>query len=49
MHAVVSDVVWVRPADGTLTVIDLPGPSNDEVAELIWSRLRHPQVFVVGC
>jgi hypothetical protein len=48
MHAVVSDVVWVRAADGTLRVIDLPGPSNDDVAELIWSRVLHPQVVVGG-
>ncbi len=35
MHAVVPDAVWLRAADGTLTVIDLPAPSDDDVATLV--------------
>ena len=34
VHAVVPDAVWVRGADGTLVAIDLPAPSDDDVAEL---------------
>lgn len=34
MHVVFPDAVWVRGAGGTLEVIDLPAPSDDDVAEL---------------
>jgi nitrite reductase/ring-hydroxylating ferredoxin subunit/multimeric flavodoxin WrbA len=36
---VVPDAVWLRGTDGTLTVIDLPAPSDDDVAKLAhtWS------------
>ena len=34
MHVVFPDAVWVRSAGGPLTVIDLPAPSDDDVAEL---------------
>jgi len=40
MHAVVPDAVWVRGADGTLTVIDLPAPSDDNVAQLARKMCR---------
>ncbi len=35
MHAVVPDAVWVRGADGTLMAIDLPAPSDEDVAQLV--------------
>lgn len=35
LHVVVPDAVWLRAADGTLTVIDLPAPSDDDVVTLV--------------
>ena len=35
LHSVVPDAVWLRAEDGTPTVIDLPAPTDDDVATLV--------------
>lgn len=47
MHLVVPDAVWLRGGDGTLTVIDLPAPSDDDVAKLAHTVCRK-MTAVVG-
>ncbi len=43
----VPDAVWVRGADGTLTVIDLPAPRDDDVAQLARKMCRTMTAVVV--
>ena len=46
LHGVVPDAVWMRAADGTLSAIDVPAPTDDDVAQLVRTMCRKMTALV---